>query len=110
MCRRWASGPWLAVNVGGIEYDKRDTLATIQSSKWAERGFCNQCGTGLFFRMTAEGKYHGVTSVSLGTLDDQSGITLNKEWFFDKKPDCYALAGERDRITEAQAFAMFSGG
>ncbi|HMR11168.1 MAG TPA: GFA family protein, partial [Polyangiaceae bacterium] len=86
-----------------------DGLATIQSSKWAERGFCSRCGTGLFYRLTAEGKYHGVTSVSLGSLDDQSGISLSKEWFIDKKPAAYSFEGDRQRITEAEVFAMFSG-
>jgi hypothetical protein len=46
-------------------------------------------------------------SIAFGTLDDQSGFTMDKEWFFDKKPDAYNLEGERKRVTEAEAFAMF---
>ena len=110
MCRRWAGGPWMGVSVDSIDWQKNDSLTTLQSSKWAERGFCSKCGSGLFYRLTADGKYQGMTSVSLGSLDDPSGITLTKEWFIDKKPDAYTLAGDRKKVTEAEVFAMFSGG
>jgi len=107
MCRRWAGGPWIGAHVESIEWNGA-AVTTIKSSEWAERGFCNQCGSGLFYRITADGDHKGMTSVSLGTLDDQSGIEMTREWFIDKKPDCYALEGERPRVTEAEAFAMFS--
>jgi hypothetical protein len=100
----------MGVFVQSIDWHTKDTVATIQSSKWAERGFCNKCGSSLFYRLTADGKFKGVTSVSLGILDDSSGITLTKEWFIDKKPDAYSLEGDRKKITEAEAFAMFAGG
>jgi hypothetical protein len=108
MCLRWAGGPWMGVHVTSIDWTSDATLATVKSSQWAERGFCNRCGSGLFYRLTAEGKLQGSTSVSLGALDDTSGITVVREWFIDKKPDCYSIEGERERITEAQAFAMFT--
>lgn len=110
MCLRWAGGPWIGVSVKSIDWQDRATVTTIQSSDWAERGFCNKCGSGLFYRITAEGPHHGAGSVSLGALDDGNGLSLTKEWFIDKKPDTYELAGERDCITEAQAFAMFGAG
>jgi hypothetical protein len=96
--------------VKSIDWQNEDALEVVQSSAWAERGFCGKCGSNLFYRVTAEGKHHGVTSVSLGVLDDQSGITLSKEWFIDKKPACYAFDGDRKRVTEAEVMAMFGGG
>ena len=109
MCRRWAGGPWIGVSVKSVEWRGGDALQVVKSSAWAERGFCNRCGSGLFYRVTAEGKYQGMTSISLGALDDQSGITLTKEWFIDRKPDAYALEGDRKRVTEAEVAAMFGG-
>lgn len=108
MCLRWAGGPWIGVSVGSIAWQSDDTLQVAKSSKWAERGFCNACGSGLFYRVTAEGKFHGMTSVSLGALDDPSGFTLTKEWFIDKKPDSYGLEGERTRLTEADIHALMA--
>ena len=109
MCRRWAGGPLFAVRVGSIDWKSEGAVQVVKSSAWAERGFCKECGSGLFYRVTAEGNHHGVTTITLGTLDDQSGINLTTEWFIDRKPDAYALAGERKRVTAAEVMAMFGG-
>lgn len=92
--------------VESIDVTKDEGLVWTQTSKLAERAFCGRCGSSLLWRLTVEGKYQGTTSVSLGCLDDKSGVTLIKEWFIDKKPDAYSLAGDRECITEAEAFAM----
>jgi len=110
MCLRWCGGPLIAVSADNIEWTGRDAVTTFASSSWAERGFCNQCGTHLFYRVTAEGKHQGFTSLAFGTLDDKTAFQLTREWFFDRKPQLYALEGERQRITEAEAFAMLDGG
>lgn len=110
MCMRWAGGPWIGVDTSGIEWTKKDDLKIVKSSDWAERGFCAACGSGLFYRVTAEGKFQGFTSVSLGALEDKGGIALTKEWFIDRKPDTYAFEGDRKRVTEAEVMALLSGG
>lgn len=110
MCQRWSGGPAIALFVKSIELERDDGLVWYQSSSAAERGFCNRCGSSLFWRMTAEGKYQGTTSVLLGSLDDKTGVKLAKEWFIDRKPDAYSFAGEREHITEAEAFAILADG
>lgn len=109
MCRRWAGGPLLAVGTNAIAWSGEEHITVFTSSPWAERGFCNKCGSCLFYRMTAE-KFRGFTSIAFGTLDDQSGLELTKEWFSDQRPDAYEFAGERRCITEAEAKAMLEGG
>ena len=106
MCLRWCGGPFIGVGTDSIEWTGQDAITTFTSSKWAERGFCSQCGTNLFYRVTAEGKYQGFTSLAFGTLEDKAGLELTREWFFDNKPQLYTLEGERQRVTEAEAFAM----
>lgn len=106
MCLRWAGGPWIAIFVEGIDFEREDGLTWVPSSTWAERAFCSRCGSSLFWRLTAEGKYQGTTSVTLGCLDDMSGVQLVKEWFIDRKPDAYAFTGQRACVTEAEALAM----
>jgi hypothetical protein len=108
MCRRWSGGPFLAVGVASLVWEKSSGLKTIASSEWAERGFCGECGSSIYYRITAPGPYQGVTSVALGTFDDQSDVTITKEWYIDRKPAAYTLAGERKRLTEAEIEAMFS--
>ena len=106
MCQRWAGGAWVAVFVETIDCEQDEALTWVQSSDWAQRGFCCRCGSSLFWCLTAVGKYQGTTSVALGSLDDRTGVTLVKEWFIDRKPEAYAFAGERACITEAEALAM----
>lgn len=101
MCRRWSGGPLLMVEAKAIEWADEAPLTVLATSDWAERGFCNRCGSSLLYRFTAEGKYQGMTTLAVGTLDDQSGLQLTKEWFIDRKPGVYALAGDRKRYTEA---------
>jgi hypothetical protein len=106
MCLRWASGPYFGVPVGSLDWEHDETVATFPSSTWAERGFCTRCGSSLFFRITAPGTYQGMTSVAMGSFDDKTGLTLAREWFIDKRPELYELAGERTTVTEAEAMAM----
>lgn len=109
MCRRWSGGLFMAVGAKDIAWSGETEPTVFVSSAWAERGHCAACGSALFYRMTA-GKFAGITSVSLGTLDDASGIEIAREFFIDRKPEAYALSGERPRLTTAQLEAMFGGG
>jgi hypothetical protein len=109
MCRRWAGGPWLGAESESIDWSGEDAIGVFTSSSWAERGFCTKCGTGLFYRVTAPGPHQGATVLSLGSLDDQTGLAVTKEWFIDKKPEAYTLAGDHETLTEAEVFAQFGG-
>lgn len=106
VCRRWGGGPFVTVAAASVDWRGEEHLQTFTSSAWAERAFCASCGTHLFYRLTA-GKYAGHTALLLGTLDDPTGMSLEREWFIDRKPDCYALAGDHEVTTEAEAMAMF---
>lgn len=79
------------------------------SSEWAERAFCSVCGSGLFYRITAPGPHQGRYHMAFGTLDDQTGFDVEREFFIDTKQEAYALAGERKRLTAAEVFALFDG-
>ena len=109
MCRRWSGGPFLSVGSSDVSWQGEEKLGTYQSSEWAERGFCSECGSSLFYRVTAAGPHHGRTHLAFGTLDDQSGIPMTLEYFIDRKPEGYAFSGDRRQLTEAEVFALFSG-
>ena len=101
MCRRWSGGPGLAVNVAGLEFQQDEQLRLFASSDWAQRGFCQQCGTNLFYLLTDPQQY----MVWMGALDDQSGLTLSGEIFIDEKPPGYEFAGEHHRMTGEEFLA-----
>ncbi|QDY69956.1 GFA family protein [Qingshengfaniella alkalisoli] len=102
MCRRWAAGPMLAIESDSVDFEGEENIGIFTSSDWAERGFCKKCGTSLFYRLTIGS---GETHVSAGALDDLAGMDLSKEIFIDRKPEGYAFAGDRPRLTEAEVFA-----
>ena len=46
MCRKWLGGPMLAIDSGKLMNVSGESFITrYSSSEWAERGFCNKCGT-----------------------------------------------------------------
>ena len=105
MCRRWGGGPGFAASVGSIAFDGEEHISRYDSSDWAERGFCNRCGTNLFFRLKEADHYILMT----GAFDDQSVFNLKGEIFIDEKPATYDLAGDHPRLTGDEFMASLQG-
>lgn len=106
-CRKWGGGPLLAVDcntqltiVAGEQH-----VTIFNSSDWAERGFCSQCGTHLYYRLKQSGQY----IVPVGVFDETPELNFDHQIFIDKKPDYYAFANETKNMTGEQVFAQFSG-
>jgi hypothetical protein len=105
MCRRWNGGPAMASNCGTtVEIAGAENVTAYRSSAWAERAFCKTCGTNLFYRVVESDEL----IVNVGIFDDQSGLELAGEIFVDEQPGWYGFAGERNRMTGAEVFAMFA--
>ena len=46
MCRKWGGGPFMTVDCGvDVSFHGEDNVSVFDSSEWAERGFCNKCGS-----------------------------------------------------------------
>ncbi|MGH1464670.1 MAG: GFA family protein [Cognatishimia sp.] len=110
MCRRWSGGVFMSVRsrAEDVTLEGQDHMGRFKSSDWAERCFCTQCGSVLFYHVTAEGGFHDHHYFGFGTLDDQSGIPLTNESFIDKKSDGFAFSGKHSTMTEAEIMAMFA--
>ena len=109
MCQRWAgsmlaavSCPEATVTVAGAE-----AVGTYRSSDWAERSWCTRCGTTLWYRITAEGAHKGEYEIPVGLFDDHAGLTLEREIFVDRAAGCFTIAGNHQRLTEAEVFAIY---
>ena len=52
MCRKWTGGPLLAVDCGtDVSFEGQENISVYNSSEWAERAFCNKCGSHLYYRL-----------------------------------------------------------
>ena len=109
MCRRWTGGVYAATQTKVVRFTAgEDQVKTYTSSDWAERGFCGECGSNLFYRITLEGPMKGATHLALGSLDELEGMTLETELYVDLQPACLRDGEAKNRLTEAQVMAMFA--
>lgn len=88
-CRRTSGHFWAAFHVplDDFELTNQASLCWFESSDWAKRGFCNRCGSSLFYQLQGE------TSINIapGTLDGPTGLTLTRHIFVGSKGDYYDL-------------------
>jgi hypothetical protein len=106
MCRRWSGGPFMVVDCKStLRIDDGAPLGLYQSSDWAERGFCRECGSTLFYRL----KDNGQAYVSVESIDGLEDVSLTGEVFIDEKPGYYAFAQKTHQMTGEQVFALFAG-
>jgi hypothetical protein len=92
-CRKTSGHYVSATQVGleGLKITNEETLAWYQSSPEAARGFCNRCGSSLFWKHQGD---DGAVSVMSGTIDGATGITTGKHIFTAFKGDYYDIADD----------------
>ncbi|MGB3245436.1 MAG: GFA family protein, partial [Sulfitobacter sp.] len=78
---------------------------SYRSSEWAERGFCEVCGSTLWYSTVADQVKHP----SAGLFKNAAGAPLAIEFFADNCPSGYAFAGSQKKLTTAETIALFSG-
>ena len=98
-CRRisghfWA-GAWVAAEA--VRFTREDGLKWYDSSDWAERGFCGECGASLFYRLKAD---PGRLSVGVGSIDTPTGTRLHRHIYVTDKGDYYDIADGLPQLEE----------
>lgn len=102
MCRRWSGGPLMSVHCPEprTEWLNDEGLTWYQGTPWAQRGFCSNCGSSLFWRLAEQPE--GMLIVSVDALEDDGGFTLDRHIYSDARPDRYDFADDCPRVTEAE--------
>jgi hypothetical protein len=88
-CRR-TSGHYAAMTSApsaNIELTASDSLLWYKSSDTAERGFCRVCGGNLFWKQAGRDEI----SITAGTLDTPTNISVEQHIFVADKSDYYAI-------------------
>ena len=88
-CRR-TSGHFVAATAtadDNLQLVNEDGLRWYESSDIAQRGFCQECGSSLFWK-PAKGDY---IAIMAGTLDGPTGLKTEQHIFVDYAGDYYSL-------------------
>ena len=105
MCRKWGGGPLLAVDCGTqVQIDGEEHVTAYDSSEWAQRGFCNRCGTHLFYRLKENNQY----VVPIGLFDNHPAVSFDGQIFIDEKPEYYEFANKTTFMTGAEVFEKYA--
>ena len=88
-CRRMSGHLWAATAADrdGVRFAAQDTLRWFSSSDRAQRGFCERCGSSLFW--SHEDKQ--TLSIAAGALDSPTGLKTQAHIFFSDASDYYAV-------------------
>ena len=101
-CQRWSGGgPFIVAYVTDLEIEGEAQFGAYHASDWGERIFCKTCGSVISWRM--QGK--PTNAVSVGLLEDQSGLKLTEEIFVDYRPAWMPPFPGAAQSTEAEEMA-----
>ena len=105
MCRKWGGGPLMAVDCGtDVTITGEQSVTVYNSSAWAERGFCNKCGSHLFYRIKENKQY----MIPVGLFENGSAFVFDHQVFIDDKPAFYNFANETYNMTGEEVFAKYA--
>ncbi|MCB9669888.1 MAG: GFA family protein [Alphaproteobacteria bacterium] len=109
MCRRWTGSAFLGISVPhtDIRFTGLDRVKKLQSSAWAERAWCDACGTGLWYRVTANHRMAEKYEIPIGLLDHSDHLRMTREIFIDCKPACFAYQGEHRLLTRESVMKLY---
>lgn len=105
ICRKWGGGPLMATDCGAdVSFEGKENISIFNSSEWAERGFCNKCGSHLFYRLKESREY----IIPVGLFDNDKDFIFDNQIFIDEKPSFYCFSNKTENMTGAELFAEYS--
>ena len=88
-CRRSSGHLWGATRaeIEDIEFHSQDTLTWYASSDTARRGFCNHCGSRLFFHTNGTDS----KGIAAGSIEGPNGLVFGQHIFVKDKGGYYDI-------------------
>ncbi len=95
-CRRMSGHLWASTHAAfsAVTFTRDDGLTWFKSSEWAERGFCNICGSSLFYRETGKDDL----GIAAGCVNTPNRLMPGKHIFVADKGDYYQIADDAPQI------------
>ena len=104
MCRQHTSSVFIAVQANPETATVEGPAKSFRSSDWAERGFCEVCGSTLWYGTVHDGARY----LAAGLFENAGDLTVGLEFFADQSPEGYHLSGDHKRLSSAETIAMFA--
>ncbi|MGR6870750.1 GFA family protein [Pseudomonas sp. HK3] len=104
-CRTWGGAPYFAVKCGTkVKIEGDENVKLYESSAWASRGFCSECGTHLFYKFKESGDYN----MTVGLFPNLKGLEMDMQYFSDARPSYYCFSNQTKEMTTAEIMAHFA--
>lgn len=104
-CRTWTGGPLLTIDCGTeVSFEGQEHIGVFDSSEWAERGFCLNCGSHLFYRIKENHQYF----MPVGIFEEDGTLVFDHQIFIDEKPEYYDFSSFTEKLTGAEFFAKYA--
>lgn len=104
MCRQHTSGAFISLETVPGSIRVEGTPKVFDSSEWATRAFCETCGSTLWYGT----KHDDAKNLAAGLFPNAGGGVLKMEFFADKCPQGYSLAGDHRKMTTQETIALFA--
>ena len=90
-CRKMTGNYWASTHVADadLKFTQQEGLKWYTSSAEAKRGFCKECGSSLFWKMTGAKR----TSICAGSIDSKTDLKLGGHIYCASAGDYYEIAG-----------------
>ncbi len=101
MCRQWGGAPFMGVSAASFGITGQHKVTAHRSSGWAERAFCQVCGSNLYYRFLPADHY----SFCAGLFNFGDAVSMTKQIFVDEKPVFYDFAQDTPMQTAKEVIA-----
>ncbi len=90
-CRKMTGNYWTSTHVSDVDlkFTRQDGLKWFVSSEEAKRGFCQECGSSLFWKANDS----TTTSLCVGAIDGKTDLKLGGHIYCDSAGDYYEITG-----------------
>jgi hypothetical protein len=91
-CRRTSGHLWASTHApfDSVKFETDADLRWYASSNDAQRGFCGECGSSLFYRMNGEAGL----GIAAGCLDQTADLHIGKHIFVANKGEYYDISDD----------------
>ncbi len=101
MCRRTGGAFYGALESESFAFESEEHVGVYRSSEWAERGFCKQCGSTLFYKFLPTSN----RSFAAGLFDAADTLPVKREIFVEGKVAWCAGEGDHPKLTGEEVIA-----